>query len=126
MTMNRTFRPARWAWAFLLLAGCGSSLPLESDRNQARTILTGALDAWKQGTRPDASAKVRVNDREWTDGSTLEAYELQGDGQKLGLNVQQTVALQLKTPAGKSVKKTVNYVVTTGSYPLVMRQDIDE
>ena len=117
-------------WACLLLAGCGSSLPAASDPSQAQElVLTRAarrLEA--RATRPArlATPAVRVNDREWADGSTLEAYELQGDGQPLGLNVQQTVALQLKTPAGKSVKKTVNYVVTTGSYPLVMRQDIDE
>jgi hypothetical protein len=116
--------------ALPMFAGCGASIAPPSDPSQAREIVKTTLDAWKQGETPQAlatkSPSVRVKDREWGDGSTLIDYELKGEGQRLGQDIQQSVALNLKTPKGKAVKKTVNYVVTTGSYPMVARQDIDE
>jgi hypothetical protein len=130
-SLRRVHRRASACLAcFPLLAGCGSSLPAPSEPVQARQIVTSSLDAWKRGEKPEALASatppVRVNDREWGDGYKLENYEIQGEAQPLGLNVQQAVALQLKDLKGKTIKKTINYVVTTGSQPLVARQDIDE
>lgn len=127
-------RRSRWLSSCVLLApmlgGCGGSLPPPSEPGQAKQILTDALDAWKRGDKPDAPASgktpVRVLDREWSDGAILEGYAVEGDGQPLGLNVQQAVTLQLKTPQGKALKKTVNYLVTTGRNPMIARQDIDE
>lgn len=113
-----------------LLAGCGGSLPAASEPGQARELVTRALDAWKRGDKPESlasgSPSIQVRDREWGDGFALESYDLVGDGQKLGLTIQQGVSLQMKTPKGKALKKSINYVVTTGSYPMVARQDIDE
>lgn len=113
-----------------MIAGCGGSLPAASEPREAKGLLTTALDAWKRGEKVDALATAkpptRVMDREWGEGYVLQSYEFQGEMHTLGLNVQQAVALQLKAPKGKTIKKTVNYVVTTGSLPVVARQDIDE
>jgi len=124
-------RPALAALLTLAtLAGCADSPPAPADPGRAREALPTALDAWKRGDRPDALTSsrppVRVLDRDWSEGSTLAGYEVKGDGHPLGHNIQQTVALDLKTPRGKAVKKTVNYVISPGDPPTVARQDIDE
>lgn len=110
--------------------GCGEALPPPSEPDQARQALTAALDAWKRGETPDSLASapdpVRILDREWEDGLALLDYELKGDGHQLGLSIQQAVALELETPKKRVVRKTVNYVVSAGSPPVVARQDIDE
>jgi hypothetical protein len=114
----------------LFQAGCGENLPSNSDPAQARALVTQALDSWKSGREPaslvSSSPPLRVNDREWGDGYLLERYELKGESQRLGLNIQQAVALQLRSKKGKAVKKTVNYIVSTGSQPMLWREDIDE
>lgn len=122
---------AAWLSGFAALGGCGGApLPSASEPQRAREVLTTALDAWKRGDKPEtlvsAEPSVRVLDREWTDGSTLVAYQLKGEGQPLGLSIQQAVALELKNPKGRALRKEVNYVVTTGAKPMVARQDIDD
>lgn len=135
--MNPSVRPTRrigWlrscALCFAVLTGCGESLQPASEPAQARPILIKALDAWKQGTKIESlalgSPPLRILDRDWSGGSTLVSYEFKGESQKLGLDIQQPVDLVLKTPAGKEVKKTVNYLVTTGDKPMITRQDADD
>lgn len=110
--------------------GCGKKLPPPSTPETARETLTSALDTWSRGEPPStlagATPPVMVLDREWEEGYTLERYALEGDGYTLGLGVQQAVALELKSPQGKSLKKTVNYVVNAGNPLVVARQDIDD
>src|SRR4051794_5766501 len=122
MTTNRRrgrFLASACLAYFPLLAGCGSSLPAPSEPGQARQIVTTSLDAWKRGEKPEALASstppVRVNAREGGDVYRLKNYETRGEPQPLGLNIQQSVALQLKDLKGKTIKKTINYVVTTGA-----------
>ncbi len=127
----RVFGPIATLVLGLPLVGCGGgALPAASEPDQAKQVLTAALDAWKRGepVASLASAKppVRVLDREWGDGFVLNRYDLKGEPQRMGLNIQQAVALDLKSPKGKTIKKTVFYTVTTGPQPVVARQDIDE
>ncbi len=130
---RRRLRPVRALTLALTLAtltGCSNSLPPAAEPFEARKALTTALDAWKQGVQPDAlvtaTPPLHVLDRDWSEGSTLVGYELVGDGYPLGHNVQQTVSLELKTPRGKAVKKTINYVINAGDPPVIARQDLDD
>src|SRR5207244_2276235 len=57
VTMNhRCYRAtvaAGFASMLLLSTGCQKSLPPETDPQKARTALTAALDAWKDGRSPE-------------------------------------------------------------------------
>lgn len=129
--LRRRLRPAcSLALALAALIGCADPLPPPAEPDGARQALTTALDTWQSGEPPDALASreppLRILDRDWSGGSTLIGYKLKGDGHPLGPNVQQTVTLNLKTPRGKALKKTVNYVIGSGDPPVIARQDIDE
>lgn len=113
----------------LLAAGCGTAPPPEADADLSRRVLTTALDAWKGGA-PIASLAaqsppIRVIDGDWERGSQLVEYRIESDGQPLGLNRQCAVALTLKDPKGREVRKTVSYVVAAGDSPVISRQDAD-
>jgi hypothetical protein len=113
----------------LLLSGCSSGLPPESQPGDARELLTRALDAWKAGeasaTLADSKPPLRVIDRDWQERALLQSYKLAEEGQLLGLNIQWTVDLSLRLPNGKERRKRVTYVVASGSNPVVARQDAD-
>ena len=120
------------AWllpALLLASGCGPAPPPEADADSSRRVLTTALDAWKQGAPASSltaqSPPIRVLDGDWERGARLIEYQIQSEGQPLGLNRQCAVALTLKDPKGREIRKTVTYVVSAGDSPVVARQDAD-
>jgi hypothetical protein len=70
--------------ATLLAAGCHKAdvkdyVPPEE---AARKALSAALDAWKEGKTPDqvgaANPKIEVQDKQWSGGKKLSAYEIVG------------------------------------------------
>ncbi len=113
-----------------VISGCADSLPPPSDSSQVGTLVGKALDAWKGGASSESVSAgglgFRVMDNDWRAGATLIGYELKGEPERYGLELLQPVALEIRTRKGKVEKKVVNYLVTTGSSPVVMRQDIDE
>jgi hypothetical protein len=116
-------------WA-VSLGGCGdNTIPPLAEADQARPILTTALETWKRGEKPDGllsgQPSIRVIDHEWQTGWTLSGYELKGEGQRHGVAIRQGVALDLKNPKGKSIKKTTFYHVNTGSPAVITREDLD-
>jgi hypothetical protein len=126
----------RRGWVFaaitpivMALAGCGGGLPEASDATQAGPVVTTALDAWKRGDKPDsllgASSPIRVIDHEWQTGWTLRDYRLEGTSVSYGLSIRQPVTLELKSPQGQEVDKSVFYVVDTGKTAVLTREDLD-
>lgn len=113
----------------LPFAGCGSTLPETSEVAKAGPVVTTALDAWKRGEKADsllnAAPPVRVIDHEWQTGWALVDYKLEGAAVPYGPNIQQPVALELKNPNGKEIKKSVFYMVNTGKPSVITREDLD-
>jgi hypothetical protein len=129
ITMPKRARAALLLPAVLLASGCGTAPPPEADADLSRRVLTAALDAWKGGAATTSlsaqSPPIRVIDGDWERGSRLVEYQIVSEGQPLGLNRQCAVALTLKDPKGREVRKTVTYVVAAGESPVVSRQDAD-
>jgi len=127
-------RTAQWIIAIIVpivltLAGCGGTRPEGSDATKAGPVVTTALDAWKRGEPPDsllnAPSPIRVIDHEWQTGWSLIDYKLEGTSAPSGPNIQQPVALELKNPKGKEIKKSVMYRVNTGTPSVITRDDLD-
>ena len=85
------------------------------------------LDAWKSGEKQEQLEKltppIRVKDKDWTDGFLLVGYRAGEDGKLVGYDMNCPVVLELKSPKGKPVKKTVVYTITTRPETLVSRQE---
>jgi len=107
-------------------AGCGLSAS-PSDPDEGRKALQTALDAWKEGSKPDALTQrtppIHVTDGDWMSGLRLQSYKADDDGKLVGSDVNYKVVLELKTAAGKVVKRDAVYAVTTHPQRLVLRQD---
>lgn len=121
----RAWRPSVLLALALGCAGCGQSGP--SDPSEGRKALLAALDAWKGGEAPDALAKrtpsIHVSDGDWQSGLRLQGYRADDEGKLVGSDVNYSVALELKNPKGKVMKKTAVYAVTTHPQVMVHRQD---
>src|SRR5882762_3151705 len=96
--------------AFLVLtvfsqSGCQTAAQPAAPE-QARDALRQALDAWKQGERPEAFQErtaITAVERRWTQGVRLLAYDIQGEGRIDGFDWQGQVHLSLQDPLGKKM-----------------------
>jgi hypothetical protein len=130
---NRTaFTPRRASWpagALMLILACGGCGPSArpSDPGEGRKALEAALDAWKGGEKPDALAQrspsIHVSDSDWKLGLLLKNYKADDQGKLVGSDLNYSVVLELKNPAGKVTRKDAVYAVTTHPQILVLRQD---
>lgn len=129
MLTLRTIRLALWLAPLLLLAaGCGGGeTGRPADANQAEVALNAVLEAWKQGGSPaelsSRAVPIHVTDADWDGGHRLMAYRTCGEPRLVGFDMSYPVQLELKSPNGKTVKKTAVYVVTTSPRTLVLRQE---
>lgn len=84
MFVNRVSFRASIFFVGLLSLGCRqpSVKDYVPDDAAARAALTTALDAWKEGNRPDqigaSDPAVQAQDIQWRDGQKLVAYEVVG------------------------------------------------
>jgi hypothetical protein len=131
MPRHRLAAPVAACLAAVALAvspGCSDAPPKPADPAQAKQFLSSALDAWKEGGKPaDLSGKtpsIHVLDRDWSGGAKVTEFTVE-DGKPLGAGIQYPVSLTLQTPAGKTAKKRVVYVVNTGDVVSIARQDVD-
>ncbi len=114
-----------WAAALLVCAaaGCGPSLPPETDAAAAKAALTAALDAWKAGGKPDAlkarTPQVVFNQPGWADGPPLEGYEIKGESRH-GQGMKYSVALRL---AGGG-ERVASYTVDAGPGVVVIAPEM--
>jgi hypothetical protein len=99
------------------LAGCNPPRPDPSDATVGRETLKNALDAWKKGDTLDAyrqaAPSVTVAERQWQKGTKLLDYEIDGDGQPDGFDVQFKVKLSVQDAGKKSSEKAIYNVSTT-------------
>jgi hypothetical protein len=115
------------------MTGCGdasaspSSAPISID--QARTLLTSVLEAWKSGQtytgRLESGPSVRVADEDWLATTRLVDFEL-GNATTVhlvGVSRRWPVVLKLRTPRGQTVKRSVVYEVVGEPQASVVRQD---
>jgi hypothetical protein len=102
-------------------AGCSQTGDIKDyipPEEQARGALTTALDAWKAGKAPDqiGAAKPAINaqDKQWSDGKKLTAYEIVGPTTGEDQNRRFTVKLTLE---GAAAPQETTYIVV-GKDPL--------
>jgi hypothetical protein len=118
------------AFALLLIpVACRSYRPSETDPAKGREALTSALETWKKGGAPadlkKGSPAVVVSDPDWEGGWLLLDYRVDPTERRAGVDLRLTATLTLKGPAGKTVRKTAGYVISTGSRLSVLRDDPD-
>jgi hypothetical protein len=111
-----------------LAAGCGGpSLQEPAESTQARQALCTVLDAWQRGEQLDslrvASPAVHVKDPDWPAGFRLTSYQVAGVGDRLGIDLRYRVALTLKAPGGRTIRKNTTYIVGTSPVCTVVRHD---
>ncbi|WP_435008611.1 hypothetical protein P12x_005820 [Tundrisphaera lichenicola] len=106
--------------------GCGPTAR-PSDPNEGRKALQAALEAWKGGEKPESlsaqTPSIHVADGDWASGHRLLDYRAVDEGRLVGSDLNYTVALELKGPRGKVIKKDAVYAVTTDPQLMVLRQD---
>lgn len=117
------------ASALLLAVGCSNQNPNKAapvDAGKARSTLKLVLDAWKDGKAPKDmqthSPKVTVQDMDWLRGMTLKRYEILDGGVERDANLECQVKLSLLDQQGKTVEKTVTYIVGTDPELTVFRK----
>lgn len=107
-------------------AGCGDTLPPPADADRARPALTAALEAWKSGADSTALLKqappIRVADEDWFGGSRLIDYSL-GEGRAVGPQWRCETQLSIQDRNGRTVRRTVKYIVATADEITVIRED---
>jgi hypothetical protein len=107
--------------------GCGRPDPAArmSDSAKAREVLVQALDGWKKGETlqafQGANPAITVVERQWQAGAKLLDYEIAGDGQPVGFDIQFTVTL--KTQEGKRSSEKATYIVSTNPKLVVIRSE---
>jgi len=114
------------------LTGCGgasaaSSMPATAE--QAKTMLTATLDAWKSGEAYSghlaANAAMQVADEDWLGGAKLESFALGEDSasEVSGPSRRWPVVLKLRTSQGKISTRRAVYQITAEPHSAVIRQD---
>ena len=106
--------------------GCSGFSSLDTVRpDVAKETLVTALTAWQDGRMPgelkSGSPAIVVQDMDWSAGSQLSKFELQGDGRAVGANLSIEVELNLVNKAGESTQQKVWYLVGTDPALTVFR-----
>jgi hypothetical protein len=112
----------------LTLLGCSAGpMQLVGDEDEARTVLTQALDVWQAGHKPDSLKQeqpvVHVADEDWQAGKTLKGYEVTGEPQEAGGHWRVSALLTLWADGESESKKNVAYAVTLEPAITILRAD---
>jgi hypothetical protein len=109
----------------LILAGCGNSLPPETDPAKGRELLKITLDAWVKGVKAEdlksGSPAIAAFDPDWAAGYQLVKYDIAPTDGRVGVDLLVKVTLTL-TKDGKTMDRTVNFCIAIGSQNVVIRQ----
>ena len=112
----------------LLLAGCGPARGPDSDPTQAAALLRTALDAWKAGTAPTALQAHRppiwFNEPDCRGACKLLNYRLQDGPTMYGRQVRVVARLTLQPQTGKTVDRTIAYLVDTTPNCVIARDGL--
>ena len=112
--------------AFALVAGCGTSLPPETDPAAGRDVLKTVLDTWAKGGNPpdlkSGASPIVAYDPDWEEGYKLVKYEIAPTDRRAGVDLLVSVKLTVAKGTEKPREKTVNFTVAIGSQTVVIRQ----
>jgi hypothetical protein len=125
MFVGRLKAPLLFLVAALCQSGCQPAAQ-PAVPEQARDALRQALNAWKQGERPDAfqeRTEITAVERRWATGVRLLAYEFQGEGRMHGFDWQGRVNLSLQDAHGKKMQERAIYNVSTAPARVVVRSE---
>jgi hypothetical protein len=117
-----------FANAAALMSGCSGAGPMAApvDPAMARSALATVMESWKKGDKPESlqsgSPAIVVQDLDWSRGAVLIAFEISGEGKNDDANLRVPVALTLKQPDGKTVKRQATYLVGTSPSVTVFRE----
>jgi hypothetical protein len=106
------------ACLLIALAGCQkvSSVPV-SDMDQAHTLLTQALQSWKDGKSVEelrtSTPPIYVADESWTPSNRLAGFTIERPGEMYATNVRYRVTLRVTGKDGQQREEDVRYLVTT-------------
>lgn len=100
--------------ALIGLWGCGEVAKVHPvDADVARSALQEALEAWKDGKKPeDLQPDMYATDQDWIAGKKLVSFEILDEEEVEGSNVNLRAKRTL-SPADPSVDPTVKYIITT-------------
>jgi hypothetical protein len=108
------------------LLGC-SPTAQQADPARARETLRRALDAWQNGESLEAFQGARpavtVVEQQWRQGVHLLQYELQGEAEPNGFDLQFSVNLSLQGSPGKKFQKKAIYNVSTAPALVIVRSE---
>lgn len=114
-------------WVVLFALGCGRrpTVAKPVDPDLARSTLDAVLASWQDGETPQVWSsrvpQVIVQDFDWSSGTTLQAYEILGDGDARDANLFCPVRLVVETTARRRTEMTVTYCVGTDPVLTVFR-----
>ena len=114
--------------AALGLAGCGTNPPpMAATPESSRAALAAALDGWKAGKAPKElsgqSPPLYFVDDDFTRGTKLLDYKVEGEGKPLGTGYSYVVSLTLQDQGGGNRTKKVAYTAVTEPKHAVTRED---
>lgn len=113
------------ALALLCQSGCQPAAEPAAPE-LARDAVRQALNAWKQGERPEAfqeRTEITAVERRWAQGVRLLAYEIKGEGRMHGFDWQVLVDLSLQDKLGKKMHERASYNVSTSPARVVVRSE---
>jgi hypothetical protein len=114
-------------FTLLLTGGCRrATLAPPPDGQQARDVLTQALDAWKRGDKAaDLQARaptIHVADMDWRAGWKLDSYKVLTGEAEHGSSLRVNASLSLLDPKGRAAEKKVAYLIGTSPVITVVRE----
>jgi hypothetical protein len=110
------------------LAGCQkiSSVPV-SDMDQAHTVLTQALQSWKDGKSVEelraSSPPIYIADEKWNTSNQLAEFKIELPGEMYSTNVRFRVTLNVTGKDGQQREENVRYLVTTTPALTISKED---
>lgn len=112
---------------FVLLCGCGRSLPETADPVDARHLLESTLLRWQQGVSAKALTEdpepTYIADEDWHNGYRLNGFLLDPDSRLVGFALRCDATLTLEDLRGKPLERNVTYVVATDPVRSIVRLD---
>lgn len=110
------------------LAGCSGRghRPPPLDKPLAQKVLATALDAWKEGKRPESlrahDPPIVVGDPDWEQGWTLLDHRPGAVSWDDGSNQYSEVVLTIKKGSEAAVQRKATYVISTRPAITVIRE----
>jgi hypothetical protein len=98
-----------------------------TNRLQARAALRTALEAWKQGERPeslrDGAPSIHMTDDDWQAGRRLKRYQVDDADEVVGVGLRCNVVLAFEDESGGKVERRALYHIDVQPRLVIARAD---